>query len=444
MTLTPPARVAWFADLEAVDARLGVLEALRDEIGLTTLVPESHISHTSAFRASDEVAASGPFETWRDQPGLADHRAGFGVAEPAMAVLPGVVGGVDDAPLLRIIDECRRLGIEVWGHAGVWCYGAEVFPDLAAVDLFGRPMLPASLPWGTMFCPSTPAPRAWLAASLADAAARYDLDGWFLDHARYPSPGFAPALLACGCATCEAAAAELGVSFDACREDLVRLGSALGRSDPAALVALADAGPAAILAWLDRWPGVLAWLEGRAAILALRFAELGAAVQAASPRPVDFGSDVFPPSVALLGGQRYDRWTSSATYLTGGFGPRIGWGSVQRVTTTSLGPALAALVPGMSVEDGMRVVAALVGSHPHADETHDDDAYAAQVAALAVARGGVPAYPPVAGPPEPARLARMCRAIIDAGLPGAMLAGLEHTTPEQRAVIRSELTERLA
>ncbi|MBX3031023.1 MAG: hypothetical protein KF809_12815 [Chloroflexi bacterium] len=444
MTPIPPSRVAWFADLEAVADRIEVLGELRDEIGLTTLVPESHISHTSAFRASAAVAASGPFEAWRDQPGLADHRAGFGVAEPAMAVLPGIVGGVDDAPLLRIIEECRRLGIEVWGHAGVWCYGAEVFPEHAAVDLLGRPLLPGSLPWGTMFCPSAPAPRAWIAASLADAAGRYDLDGWFLDHARYPSPGFAPALLACGCGDCEVAGRELGVSFGTCREDLLRLAAALGRSDPDHLDALAAAGPAAVLAWLDRWPGVLAWLEVRAAILALRFGELGAAVQAASPRPVDFGSDVFPPSVALLGGQRYDRWTTTATYLTGGFGPRIGWGSVGRVTVESLGPALAALVPGMTMEAGMRVVAALVGARAEPDPTTDDDAFVDQVRAMALARGGVPAYPPIAGPPEPARLARMCRAIVDAGLPGAMLAGLERTSPEQRRVIRTELTERLA
>jgi len=70
---------------------------------------------------------------------LADHRSGFGVSEPAMAVLPGVVGGVDDTPLLQVLDECARLGLEVWGHAGVWCYGAEVFPELAAVDLYWEP-----------------------------------------------------------------------------------------------------------------------------------------------------------------------------------------------------------------------------------------------------------------------------------------------------------------
>jgi len=444
MSVTLPNRICWFADLEGLMERIEVLEELRDQIGLTTLVPESHISHTSGFRATPAVAAAGPFEDWRVRPGLADHRTGFHVAEPAMAVLPGVVGGVDDSLLLQVIEECRRLGIEVWGHAGVWCYGAEVFPDLAAVDLFGRSMLPASLPWGTMFCPSQPGPRAWLAESLADVAGRYDLDGWFLDHARYPSPGFAPALLACGCGHCETAARELGVDLDDCRRDVLALADALRTTDPAALDGLVAGGPAAVLTWLGRWPGVLAWLDVRSAILADRFAELGAAIAAASPRVVDFGSDVFPPGVALLGGQRYDRWAASATYLTGGFGPRIGWGSVGRVTVESLGPVLATLSPGLSIDAAMRVVDALIGADPIPDGAGDDDAYQVQIRAMAAARGDLPVYPPIAGPPEPDRLARMCRGVIDAGLQGAMIAGLESTTDAQRAVIRRELTDRLA
>jgi len=56
------------------------------------------------------------------------------------------------------------------------------------------------------------------------------------------------------------------------------------------------------------------------------------ALATASSRPVHVGSDVFPPSTALAGAQAYDRWTCSATYLTGGFGPRIGWGTVARAT----------------------------------------------------------------------------------------------------------------
>ncbi len=131
-------RIAWFCDLEALHENLGILRLLRDEVGLTTLVPESHLSHTSGFTASAEVIAASPLEDWRDSSTLRLHRAAFHIAEPAFPVLPGVVGGFDDTPLLRVIDECRRLGLEVWGHAGLWCYGGEVFPSLAARDLFGH------------------------------------------------------------------------------------------------------------------------------------------------------------------------------------------------------------------------------------------------------------------------------------------------------------------
>ena len=118
MTPTRTRRIVWFADLESLSPRLHVLEELQGEIGLTTVAPESHLSHTSGFTASPDVAAASPIADWADRPGLRDHRAIFGVPEPAMGVLPGVLGGVDDGPLLRVIDESRRLGLEVWGHAG--------------------------------------------------------------------------------------------------------------------------------------------------------------------------------------------------------------------------------------------------------------------------------------------------------------------------------------
>jgi hypothetical protein len=442
-SIRPPTRIAWFADLEALDADLSILERLRDEIGLTTVVPESHLSHTSGFAASAEVVATGPLEDWRERPGLADHRTAFGVAEPAMAVLPGVVGGVDDGPLLRLTEACRRLGLEIWGHAGVWCYGAEVFPEFETVDLFGRSVLPASLPWGTMFCPTREPLAGWIAASLADAAARYDIDGWFLDHARYPSPGFGPGLLTCACPDCAAAASAKGVDLAACRDDALALLDDLRAADPEALVALATAGPAAVAAWFGRRPGILRWLEVRAGLLADRFAALGEAIQAASPRRVEFGSDVFPPGASLLGGHVYAEWGRTATYLTGGFGPKIGWGSVGRVTATSLGEELGRLVPGLG-GCGAAIVAALVGADPAVDPADDVSALIGEIRRMGAARGSLPVYPPVAGPPTPDVLARIGEAIVDAGLHGAMLAGLESASPAQLAAIRRGLTEPLA
>lgn len=444
MTRHRRARLIWFADLEALSEDLGVLEVLRDEAGLTTVAPESHISHTSGFRASDSIAAASPLRGWRERPGLADHRSGFGVAEPAMAVLPGVVGGVDDTPLMRVLERCAALGLEVWGHAGVWCYGAEVFPELAAVDVFGRPMLPASLPWGTMFCPTEPGLASWMAASLAEAAARYELDGWFLDHARHPSPGFAPSLLACGCDRCGAAAMDHGVDLDTCRRDLLALAAALRRQDPSALGALAGMGPAGLAGYLARYPGVLAWLDVRAAILADRFAELGDAIAGASRRPVEFGSDVFPPSVALLGGHDYTRWTRSATYLTGGFGPKIGWGSVGRVAAASLGEALAGLVPGLTADGARVAVAMLLGAEADPDPSLDERSTRRELARMAAVRPDVPVYPPIPGPPAPEVLERLCDTIVETGLDGAMVAGLEASTVRQRQVLRERLMGRLS
>ena len=446
MTLTDPRptrRIAWFADLETLVGRLDLLSELHDQIGLTTLVPESHLSHTSGFAASPEIAASSPFRDWKTRPGLRDHRRVFGVDEPAMAVLPGIVGGVDDASLLAVIDECRRLGIEIWGHAGLWSYGGEVFPELAAVDLFGRPLLPDSLPWGTMFCPSKPVLNDWVARSLADAAARYDLDGWFVDHARHTSPGHGPTLMACGCADCAAAAGEHGVDLGTCRDDLVALLHDLRQAGPERLVALAEGGPTAVLGWLEARPGVLAWFEVRARILADRFATLAAAVAAASARRVEFGSDVFPPGVALLGGHVYGHWATGATYLTGGFGPKIGWPSVGRVTVTSLAPWLRALVPGLPDAGALRIVAALVGADPSPGPDGDLEALLREIARIAPARRNLPVYPPVAATWDAAQLGNICDAIVDAGLDGAMIAGLEQTSEAQRRVIRSRLSARL-
>ena len=54
-----PRRLIWFCQTEHVAKQPEQLALLRDEIGLTTIMPESPICHTSGFRASPEVAARG-------------------------------------------------------------------------------------------------------------------------------------------------------------------------------------------------------------------------------------------------------------------------------------------------------------------------------------------------------------------------------------------------
>jgi hypothetical protein len=164
---------------------------------------------------------------------------------------------------------------------------------------------------------------------------------------------------------------------------------------------------------------------------------------------------VFPPSVGLLGGHLYSEWARGATYFTGGFGGKIGWSTVGAVTIDHLSPWLVAWVPGLDGGTAARIVANLIGydapslglrfdAAGRVDEGEQPvRAAVAEIAGMANARGDLPVYPPVAAAGD-AVLGTVCRAIADAGLHGGMFSGLERFTPEQRAIVRRELVERLS
>lgn len=447
-------RLAWFSDLESLQENLSVLRILRDDMGLTTLVPESHICHNSGFKPSPDVIAASPVEGWRDSPTLHLHRAAFHVAEPAFAVLPGVVDGFDDTLLLRVIDECRRLGLEVWGHAGLWSYGGEVFPALAARPLFGGSLPEDSLSWGTGFCPSKPSLNKWIKQSLVDVTKRYDLDGMFLDHARYTSPGYGPGLFTCGCPDCEREARVRGYDPEMFREGLSALRATLTEMPADRLAALAAAGPVAALALVAGHPGVLDWFIFRARLLADKFTDISNTVRRAAHRPFPFGADVFPASVALLGGHLYREWAQGATYLTGGFTGRIGWSTVGSVTIDGLSHWLGRVVPNLNSAIARQLVTRLIGydHFPIAQRLAEGQTEIADQQALtlgleiqrtAAVSGDLSIYPPIAGEADVAALRQICRCIVDAGVDGAMFSGLDRFTTEQRAVIRTELAERI-
>lgn len=418
-----------------------MLVGLRNEIGLTTLVPESHLTHTSGFKIDPLI--EGPLDAWAEQQGLELHRRVFGVQAPARPVLPGILGGWDDTSLLRVIDAARSADLEVWGHAGLWCYGGEIFPDLAAHSIFGSPLPPETRPWGAMFCPSKTELNRWIVASFSDAAARYDLDGWFVDHARYTSPGDGLSLLACGCQDCGEAASEMGFDFDRCRDSMKRLKSDLAAMTPDQLATTCALAPTPATACLDPYPGVVEWFQFRARLLADRFADIANAVRAASRRPVEFGSDVFPPSVAVFGGHAYELWTTTATYLTGGFTPGISWASVAGVTARGVAPWLQAWVRGLDTRLAERVVGQVLGLTSDDVSAERDgptiDALVRELKAIAGAAPDVPTYVPIPAGLDPDGLRRVCCEIVAAHLDGAMMVGLDAFTAEQRAIVGAQL-----
>ena len=87
---------------------------------------------------------------------------------------------------------------------------------------------------------------------------------------------------------------------------------------------------------------LLEWFHMRAGLLAARMAEFRDAINEAADSEQPFGSDVFPPSVALLGGHDYTTWSKSTDYLTGGssFGGVVGWATMVSNLAGEWAPAL--------------------------------------------------------------------------------------------------------
>ena len=143
-------RLIWFCHgMERAADQPDLLPRLRDEIGLTTIMPESPICHTSGFRASDELTRRDPFADWRTR-GDAYPKIAEGIYPP----VAGIVGGFDDAPLLRLLESAQKAGIEVWGHIGLWSYGGDVYPEYAMRDIEDQPLDMRYRQWGSGLCPS--------------------------------------------------------------------------------------------------------------------------------------------------------------------------------------------------------------------------------------------------------------------------------------------------
>lgn len=441
MTTRHRRRLIWFCQTESVAAQPDTLARLRDRIGLTTIMPESPVSHTSGFRSSAELAARGPFEDWREREHLWP-RGRDGIYPP----VAGIVGGFDDTPLRRLLDTCARLDIEVWGHLGLWSYGGDVFPELAMRDIYGRALDPRYGRWGTGLCPSRPEVVEWVHDGLRDAIARYGLSSFCVDHARYPAPANLHSLLGCGCAHCVGAASGLGYEAESIHARLHRWLQASGRQEYRRLRALlaSRASLGEFLYWLGDDDVVIEWLRCRAALLAARMRECRDVIrQAAGPEAV-FGSDVFAPSIALLGGQQLNQWEQSTDFLTGGssYGGVVGWASGVTHLAGEGAPALCGLVPGLKEREALQLIYRLFGYDdldlPDSLEGLSNQAlpvetiFSREIQRLVAATSGVvPLYPPVSAQGPLERVESLCRAVADAGCDGAML-GLN---PEDEAVL---------
>ncbi|MDA0836965.1 MAG: hypothetical protein O3B01_02070 [Planctomycetota bacterium] len=436
-------RFIWFCSTEYVAEHPDSLEKLRDEIGLTTIMPESHICHTSGFRASDEIAARGPFEDWRSRAHLSPK-----INEGIYPAVAGTVGGFDDAPLLKVIDAARNAELEIWGHIGLWSYGGEVFPEYAMKDVEGNALDMRYHKWGIGLCPSNRVVNDWTRECLVDVIGRYDIDGFDVDHARFPAPANISSLFGCACESCAEAATRLGFEFKKMREGMLNLKNRLKTVQPAAVEKAFETG----LAWEHLESGSNGqfrnWLSFRATLLADWMREFRDAVQAAAGEDKVFGSDVWPPSVALLGGHDYALWEQGADYLTGGSsaGGVVGWATTVTNLAGEWASFLCKQVSGLEEQTALRLVFQMFDYEKFELPDSKDGIqkgplplermYEFEVEKLKnSSSGNLPLYPPISASGDAVRTRKLCEAVAKNGCDGALFT-LDPENAETLKVIR--------
>jgi len=277
----------------------GYLDALQRDAGLNLVIL------MGGYTLSPEVAARNPLGV----PGKG----------------PGFSWEADGSPLARAADVLHERGIRAWLLLGCWQIGAERHPDLVARDVWGRrltdyqPFPYCSEQRSLTFCPSDEAINAFYAAAYADVVRQYPIDGIDVTHARYTSPAFWPAIFSCACERCGALAESLGYDWPRLRADCLDAVAALQRIDARTLRRFAEpaAGLGDFLQVAAGRRGILEWLDFRAEVIARSLRRFRAAVHEAAPdRPVVFGVDNFPPSVALFAGHRYADFMAACDYTS--------------------------------------------------------------------------------------------------------------------------------
>lgn len=440
-------RLIWFCQTEDVARHPDHLAMLRDEIGLTTIMPESPVCHTSGFRARQDLAERSPFRDWRDRVDFWP-KAAEGIYPP----VAGVIGGFDDTDLLRVIDAATAAGIEIWGHIGLWSYGGDVYPEHALETIDGDPIPPGLKRWGIGLCPSRHEINSWTAEGLIDVAQRYPVDGFCVDHARYPHPASPAALISCGCSSCREQGAALGFDVpalhEALRESLKRI-SALQQDELERLVE-ARLSSEELLQALDVSPLLSEWFRLRAALLAQQMEAFRAQIHQVR-EDLLFGSDVFAPTIATLGGHDLPAWEQAVDYVTGGSsaGGVVGWATAATNAAFEWTRALAAATDGDAqvwLEITLRWLGiddlAVPSTLEALDEGRDlpiEALYEREVERLmARSSGRVPLYPPVSAGGDPERTRRLCQTVVAHGAHGAMVT-LNPERPETLAAISQGL-----
>ena len=450
--IKPHTRIGWLADLESLGRRPGRLAELQDRLGIDTVWLESGRYHTAGYKLSDEAWQASPFQDWQTRPGLSRHRQVHHLPETAFPVLPGILAGADDTDLLRVSEEAWRLGIKLWGHMGLWSYGGMIYPEFAVRNIFGNEISAEEDRWGSCFCPSKPVLNRWLAACLQDCVKRYPLQGIELDHARFLPPASLPNLLVCACPDCIRQAALLGFDLGGLVQQIQSSIQRLRNARASQIIQVFEKADSLLEALdiLMNEQAASRWFSLRALLLSMALSQIIDGIHQFSEGILELGIDVFPPSVSMLGGHQYTN-LAGLDFFTGGFGI-IGW---ERVGISACQKWASFFLQTWPECDESIVLSQLfrVFGYSGIDlPAHLDDCAklspvqlasleAKEIAWIANSRPtGMPVYVPASLPVLGFQgLDIICQAIVENGLDGIIMAGLEDLSEGQENEVASAL-----
>lgn len=239
----------------------------------------------------------------------------------------------------------------------------------------------------------------------------------------------------------------MGYDFEAMKRGMIRLRQRLRAMDGAGLKRALDTGPGFfdVLTALGHDTQVLSWLKFRCDLLTARMRQFREAVEGTG-RKIEFGTDCFPPTFALLGGHDYPEWERVVSFISGGFGGIVGWGGVgpqlfgswtRKLCGQTGSPResdVLSLLYRLFGYDGLGLPRNLVelekGGHASVIAMHEVLKMGAQKS------GEVGSYPPLGLNGEADDVRRICEAVAESGHQGVIASGVNLGRRELLNIVR--------
>jgi len=301
---------------------------IRDRLGMTAVIPDEYTIHFFGFKLPRELTESGPLAGWQDRTAeLARHQKAYGLKSHAWPVFPGVAGQADDTLVRKLIDDAGALGMEVWGHIGLWGYTGDIMPEIGLRQVTGEPLPDNAMTWGIPICPNNDALIRWTGDCLAYVVSHYDIREMDTDHGHYPPAASLDGIFGCTIAFCAEKAALWGYDFPAMLNALRKLKSALLNISK---VTFAESACKAdnflvFLVNMAQDEALLDWFAFRYRSVNTHMAALTQAVHKAVGTACPVDSHYMPPSIAAFSGQSMPGWQESIDRFTPGWGHVVGW-----------------------------------------------------------------------------------------------------------------------